>query len=609
MKKKIGGILLDGRTMKKFFTVLFVSFIFMSGAFAQVSVDPDDTFYSLVESWELRGLINEVPPLRPYPIANIRDILQTVIEKGNDRDVRNAKMYWEKVTGKPWNVSAEVGAMYRKNAETSDFGEILFSLFPSVNGDITLFDSFVSMGYDLGLASYNHDIQDYLAVFENDGHDARRNKVALGDLNVFMEMNDVLAIGKKNIFVQTGIYRSGYGPFINAGLSLNDNSYHRTNLSFTTVNPKWSYTQQYSAIGATKSFDGGFIAPDKYLAFHALEFKFIPQFSFSYYESIVFGKRLDPSYLMPVPYIVAQEIGGYNDNLQMGLAFKVRPYSGLLWATDVFVDDFNIAGFFENGLLNTRFFTAVKTGLIYTPADSFCTRISLDYTMLMPYTYTHADYVDTTTGTISSGMYNYLNYTNNGIPMGSSYPPNSDRLSFELDFIPIPPLHIKVLSTFLRHGNINESISDDEAIAYLRSDYGTYSTDGGINNHPLMSNPSGTAGTAIASSNSLNFLTQDNLMYVLQEGIGAEYSLKKYSWGQLSFSVSYLFEWIRNKGVDTDMFPGKGSAIIDKGNGTYEYDHEDYSGSDLVSLFRNAWKAGLSNEINNYFSIGLKYQF
>ena len=595
--------------MKKVFVAICLLLSFASASFAQVSVDPDDTFYSLVESWELRGIISEVPPLRPYPIANIRSILESVMEKGNERDVRNAKLYWEKVTGKPWNVSVETDATYKKDAGTSDFGGILFSLYPNVNGDVSFFNGFVSMGYDLGLACYNHNVTDYLAIYENDGHDARRNKVSLGAMDFFLEMNDVVAIGKKNIFIQTGIYRSGYGPFINAGLSLSDNSYHRTNLSFTAVNPKWSYTQQYSAIGATMSFDGSLIAPDKYMAFHALEFKFVPQFSLAYYESIVFGKRLDPSYLMPVPYIVAQEIGGYNDNLQMGLAFKVRPYNGFLWATDIFIDDFDIAGFFANGF-NTKMFAAVKTGLIYTPADSFCTRMSLDYTMLFPYTYTHADYTDTTTGTITYRMYNYLNYSNNGIPMGSSYPPNSDRLSFELDFIPLPELHVKLLSTFMRHGNVNQSISDEEAIAYLMYPAGTYATDGGLYNHPLMSNQTGTSGTAIPSSGVLNFLNQDDIMYVLQESIGAEYSLKKYAWGQLTFSVSYLFEWIRNKGVDANMFPGQGSAITCT-SGVYHIDGDstDYSASDLVSHFRNLWRSGFRDEINNYFSIGVKYQF
>ncbi|MEE3314736.1 MAG: hypothetical protein VZR56_11350, partial [Treponema sp.] len=83
--------------MKKFLVLVFALFLGTSSIFAQVSVDPNENFYTLVESWELRGLISDVPPLRPFPLSVIRDILQTVIEKGNERDVNNAQMYWEKV--------------------------------------------------------------------------------------------------------------------------------------------------------------------------------------------------------------------------------------------------------------------------------------------------------------------------------------------------------------------------------------------------------------------------------------------------------------------------------------------------------------------------------
>ena len=61
--------------MKKKFVVALCLVLFTIPLFAQVSVDPDDTFYTLVEAWEIRGLIDEVPPLRPFPIKNIRDIL------------------------------------------------------------------------------------------------------------------------------------------------------------------------------------------------------------------------------------------------------------------------------------------------------------------------------------------------------------------------------------------------------------------------------------------------------------------------------------------------------------------------------------------------------
>ncbi len=590
--------------------ILFFALLLTSAVFAQVSVDPTDNFYTLVESWELRGLISDVPPLRPFPISNIRDILQTVIEKGNERDINNARMCWEKVTGKPWNASMEVGLTYKKDINESGFGEALARLYPDVNGDITLFDGFVSMGYHLGMAVYNHKVSDYLPIFENDQHDGLIDSASFGPFEVFCDMNDVVAIGTKNIFVQTGIYRSGFGPFLGAGLALNDNSYHKTNFSFTTIHNRWSYTQQYSTIGATTSFDGSSQAPDKYMAFHALEFKPFSFFSLAYYETIVFGKRLDPSYIMPVPFYIAQGIGGYNDNLQMGILFKVQPVKSFLWATDIFVDDLNAADILKFNF-DTKIRIAAKTGFIYTPENSYCTRMGLDYMLVTPFTYSYWDYDDANvSATISPGCFNFQNYTNNGIPMGSSYPPNSDRISLVIDFLPIPPLHIKVQSSLLRHANICESYTDDEALALLLASPGQYSTDGSIYTHPNLANSDSRYGKHIDTAwDHLNFMTQEHRMYVLQEGLDVEYAFKKMKWGQISLKFSYLFEWIKNPGVANHLYPG--GLVTDNGNGTYTYQGTTYSSaSDLVSAAKENWRANLgSDHINNFFSLGLRYQF
>lgn len=595
--------------MKKIFLVLF-SLLLAVPLFAQVSVDPDDTFYTLVEAWEIRGLIDEVPPLRPFPIKNIRDILQSVMENGNERDKRNAELYWEKVTGKPWNLSLQTDLTYKKDAEKEGFGDAHVGIYPDFNGDISLFDEFVSMGYSIGLAAYNNNVSDYLAVYENDSHDAIHDAASVGPLEVYLDMNDILAVGTKNIFAQIGIYRSGYGPFINSGLALNDNSYHRTNLSFTTVNPRWSYTQQYSTMGATLCYDGSDLAPDKYMAFHALEFKFLPQLSVAYYETIVFGRRLDPSYLIPAPFMVAQGIGGFNDNLQMGLIIKYRPYKGILWATDIFVDDISVDDVVKLDF-DTKIRVAFKTGIIYTPVDSYCSRLALDYTVITPFTYTHWDYDDPNRDcTISSHCFNFQNYTNNGVPIGQSYPPNTDRIALTINFIPVPPLHIQVMSSFMRHANVCESYTTEEAVALLRSAPGTYSTDGSINTHANMGS-SGSIGSHIDTAwDKLNYLTQPNRMYVLQEGFSVDYSFKKYNWGQFSLHASYLFEWVKNRGVDSHLYPGQGSNIVDNGNGTYNFDgNNNLTGEELVEYFHSRWEDGLRDEINNYFTIGFKYQF
>ena len=55
---------------KLFFAAVFA----FAGAFcfSQVSVDPSDEFYKYALIWENRGLVSNVPPIRPYPLANVK---------------------------------------------------------------------------------------------------------------------------------------------------------------------------------------------------------------------------------------------------------------------------------------------------------------------------------------------------------------------------------------------------------------------------------------------------------------------------------------------------------------------------------------------------------
>ena len=237
--------------------------------------------------------------------------------------------------------------------------------------------------------------------------------------------------------------------------------------------------------------------------------------------------------------------------------------------------------------------------------------MGLDYMLVTPFTYSYWDYDDANvSATISPGCFNFQNYTNNGIPMGSSYPPNSDRISLVIDFLPIPPLHIKVQSSLLRHANICESYTDDEALALLLASPGQYSTDGSIYTHPNLANSDSRYGKHIDTAwDHLNFMTQEHRMYVLQEGLDVEYAFKKMKWGQISLKFSYLFEWIKNPGVANHLYPG--GLVTDNGNGIYTYQGTTYSSaSDLVSAAKENWRANLgSDHINNFFSLGLRYQF
>ncbi|MBQ9537686.1 MAG: hypothetical protein IJU95_00310, partial [Treponema sp.] len=94
------------RVARLFLTCLLLSLLVFP-AFSQISVDPDDDFYEYAQAWEIRGLVKTLPPVRPYSLNSIKNILQQVIKRGNRKDVELAVEYWNEITGKPMRVEFE----------------------------------------------------------------------------------------------------------------------------------------------------------------------------------------------------------------------------------------------------------------------------------------------------------------------------------------------------------------------------------------------------------------------------------------------------------------------------------------------------------------------
>lgn len=586
--------------------VLFITITF--SVCAQISIDPSDDFYELVQEWEIRGLVRDLPPMRPYPVNNIQEILQNVIKRGNEEDVKTAIEYWQKITGKAWNINVSgkaVGNLSKTDGD-KEF-EKLFILSPNLNGDFFLYKDLISIGYKLGITARTKENEGtFLPYAINSGYDARQDAVDAGPFYAYIDINNGVAIGNRDIFVQAGINRTGYGSFFGDGIALNETDYHSANVTISFLKEKWSYVQQYSAIGATTSYDGTGLAPDKFMAFHAFEYRFSKHFSVAYYENIIYGNRFDLSYFLPVPYMAAQGIGGNKDNLQMGLTFKIKPFDSLEWVTDVLVDDIEVDKLIKLDADGKNRF-ALKTGIFYAP-NSFCSLVNFNYTAITPYTYSHWEYDGPNTGSISSGIYNYQNYTNNGVHIGSPYEPNSDIFSFNIRFRPVKNFKLNFETSFMRHANIVESDSDSEAIRYLLASPGTYATDGTIHTHSMYAG--GSDGEHVKTAwEQLNFLNQDTKMYVIKAGLSAEYTFPKFKMGLLSLNMGYTFEYIRNKGVDANMYPGQGSKLTDNGDGTFTLGSSTYTQAELVRHFKDIWKANLYDVVNNYFTIGMSFTF
>jgi hypothetical protein len=167
---------------------------------------------------------------------------------------------------------------------------------------------------------------------------------------------------------------------------------------------------------------------------------------------------------------------------------------------------------------------------------------------------------------------------------------------------PIKNLNLACNFLFVRHGNSSETLPANEALRYLLAKPEVYATDGSIYQHTF--NDQGYLGSAW---NKLNFLNQDHKMYILQGGLDADYTFGKYKWGQLSVKAGYTAEFIINKGVDENMFPG---GLVSYKDGVYYCNEVQYdTADDIVNHFKGQWVDNLKNQFNNYLYFGVQYRW
>ncbi|MCI1207886.1 MAG: hypothetical protein LKF96_00365 [Treponema sp.] len=557
---------------------------------AQICVDPGDQFYVYAEKWETEGLVEHLPQIRPYPAAVVKKILQTVIEKGDGQESATAAAYYKKLTGNAFNLSVEGGATYKGsivNHKLSDDKQI--SGETAVSGDI-LFNKLLSMSYDLGVYGNNASTtdSDVTPQYQNNTRDTIEDSTSVGPLDFNIDMNSNVAFGTDKVYVAAGLNRSGFGPFLNSGIAINDTSFHSANMVFSYQGKKWSYTEMLASVGASLNngtSTGQEYTGEKYFMFHAIKLNLLPKFDLTYYESCIYGKKFDASYVVPAPFMAIQGINGASDNVQMGLIGEYQFSKSAKFVTDVMVDDIAMDDIVKLNF-DTKIRIAGQTGIVYAPKSSIWNLLLMNYTVVTPYTYSHWEYDDEYNKTFTSETYNYSSYTNHGICIGSSLYPNSDALSFSANFTPARNFSLTLTSLFARHGNEYESLTDDERTAifdYNRDNGTVYSTDGSTSTQQMF-----TGGSHIDTAwDSLNFLTQDHIMYTCQMGFTGEYTFAHLRFGSVSLKAGYTFEYIHNKGVDEPLFTGSSE---------YSDAEDEYE----------TWVSNLHDEFNNYISVSLK---
>lgn len=574
---------------KKFVTCILMGMLLAINSYSQVSVDPNDNFYKDAKVWETKGIVKRLPQMRPYSIATIKKILSEVKESESEDDIRKADFYEKKYFSKGWNI----GVTVRNDLKAStDSTKDMFSVLPQVYGDLEVF-KLIGFGYKAGALVQNSSTEEkeILPSFNNSNYDTYEDPMFIGKIVANMDMAANFTIGTDSMYGMFGINKIAFGPFLDDSVLLNGTQFHSGNFSFIYEGDKFGYSQSLTALsrGENNGTSGNLdFVPEKFMGFHNIRFSPVKQFSVSYFEACVFSNRFDPCYFLPVPYLLLQGMYAATDNLLTGLTFDIRPFDTLSISIAGAVDDMNLTAL-TKGQFDKTLKIALQAGVSYTPPVSFIDMLSLNYTLVTPFTYSHCDprtnIDDLTFAVNNAAMHNKDNFTTRLSSLGTKLPPNSDRIYFEATFTPIERLRIDFSTSFARHANIAESFNDEEAQKYLDANNalstsgkkGYYATDGSV----------WTTGLTEPSRDYNRFLQQDHIMYVLQCAVNAEYELERMKFGSLVFSFGYMFEYIYNKGVDENI----------------------YSSGVSVSDAKKVWVAKLHNVFNNYFSASVKYYY
>jgi hypothetical protein len=571
--------------MKKLLASIFVVLFAIAAGFSQSILDPQDSVYGDIRSWQTQGLLGVLPPLRPYPAQLVKDILEKIIATDDGQQSSRAKYQYERLFGKPIFIGAKAeGVALRGSGSeaTQGIGEVF------VAGTVEPIEK-TSIAFDVDIIAGNKNADTLVSpLYTNSAYDLVNDPMTItSSINGYFLGNASAAYGTGDTYIQAGLNRSSWGDFYDGSIVVSPESFHSGNVTAVINRDTWNYTLSLFSLAASKNTgDGAY--PEKFVAMHSITAQPLSAVQLTFFETMTYGKRFEPLYLLPVvPMMISQGLAGFNsDNLMMGVAAKVKTIKGLDWNTSVFMDDLSL-----NDLIKLKFNTKIKmaaqTGLVWAPADSPVSRMTLDYTIVMPYMYTHcadgSDYLE-------SGTVNYQNYTNNGSSFGSQLPPNTDCVSLKTTIRYTDAVSFDLGADFIRHANVNESIPDSDAQAYLdnangvggQSPYG-FLTDGSIFDYA----DSGTGYLDYAQHN-LMFLVQDTKEYIVRGKINATWELPRQGWGALSLNAGYVCEYIINYGVDNNLY---------------------VAGDTDVAAARAAWKAKLTNVLNNYVTLGIKYSW
>ena len=570
---------------------IFIAIFIIMGlcVFSQAAVDIFDPLYEDIKIWENIGLLNDLSSLRPYPLQEIERILNIVIEKGTEKQIKKAQEYKKRLFGRVFHYGGEAELGIKAPKKQRDI-----SIAPLLDMNISLHKLLTASAHANFSLLNKVPKEEGLPAFQFSKRDIMEDSTSIGSFYLLPMFNSGIAVGTPEYYFTAGMARTSFGPFDENNILIGEQAFHSGQFIFVVNKEKFTYNQALLAISASDD-RGKSLFPKKFTAAHSITYRPLPWISVGLVDIITYGGRFEPIYLLPLSvFFVGQSIYDFADASMLGLTIGIKPINGLKIDAVLLADDigFNEIVKFKK---DAKWRMAGQFGISYAmPKDHWFSFADINYTLVTPYCYTSIH-------NNNRKEPNYENYTHNGEPLGSNLPPNSDRIKVKAQFKPLEGLAINVSNTFIRHANVTESVYDPVILKdYLKQ--GDYSTDGSVFNHSaiieLKNNKINTEHSFLKST---PFLTQQTIQYINQLGLEGVVNLPILkSGGSIQFKMGYTFETNINPGVNNHIYDG---AI-------------DVTGLDDTQILEAAnkklkeWREkAVGKEFNHYFNIGVKISY
>lgn len=531
--------------MKRSIALALASLLALS-AWAQVAHDPNDQVYDDLDLWATRGYVSMLPPVRPYPVKLLEELLGKVVRKGDASARAAAQKYLDALSpeARPMHVGV-VGAFRGQDDDLTLDGA------PTVDGTLRL-EEWLTATFRMDLYGVTRKPGDEIVVPGADSPypDLVIDNAKVGPFYVLGDWTSMVSAGSSSAYFQAGLSRSSFGPLFDESVVVGPQAGRAGHFDLVYRKSWWSYSGMLLALSATNDYgsiaDNSDIHPNKYVALHSLDFAVTDSLELGYFESVVWGNRFETMYLAPFTNFMAnQSLAGFDDNCFMGFHFRWSAFKDFQALGQIYIDDLS---FNDLARLNfdTKYKFASDVGIRWAPEQGLISDSALSYTAVMPYMYTHVN--GDRANRYTDDAVNYYNYTHLGRGLGSDLQPNSDRVSARISFRLIPNLDLSLSGSFQRHGNASEDGDGDDGTQYAAGNSGTIYDDG-----YEQYDKDGETSARNTFNDKTRFLTQDVIEMKASAGVGVAFTLPT-PIGKFKAGVDYVYEyaWNRNLVEDKD---------------------------------------------------------